>query len=253
MPKRSRRYNIPLVGPDNPSNYGFEEIRMMDLTKTIIHDDWQEVLAPVFASPTYAQLHAAHTELTNAHAAVKTLATDLMKIANDIRFLASGPRGGYGELTIPTNEPGSSIMPGKVNPTQAEALTMIATRVMGNDVTISVANSQGNFEMNVYKPIIIATLLESITLLSGGLDQFNRLLLTGLTANADRMRADVDGSLMTVTALSPHIGYEVSARIAQQALRDGTTLREAALKSGKVTAAQFDEWADPLQMTRVDD
>ncbi|KRL85670.1 fumarate hydratase [Lacticaseibacillus pantheris DSM 15945 = JCM 12539 = NBRC 106106] len=196
---------------------------------------------------------SAHTELTNAHAAVKTLATDLMKIANDIRFLASGPRGGYGELTIPTNEPGSSIMPGKVNPTQAEALTMIATRVMGNDVTISVANSQGNFEMNVYKPIIIATLLESITLLRGGLDQFNRLLLTGLTANADRMRADVDGSLMTVTALSPHIGYEVSARIAQHALRDGTTLREAALKSGKVTAAQFDEWADPLQMTRVDD
>lgn len=107
--------------------------------------------------------------------------------------------------------------------------------------------------MNVYKPIIIATLLESITLLRGGLDQFNRLLLTGLTANADRMRADVDGSLMTVTALSPHIGYEVSARIAQHALRDGTTLREAALKSGKVTAAQFDEWADPLQMTRVDD
>ncbi|KRM86513.1 class II fumarate hydratase [Lacticaseibacillus thailandensis] len=196
---------------------------------------------------------SAHTELTNAHGAVKTLATDLLKIANDIRFLASGPRGGYGELTIPANEPGSSIMPGKVNPTQAEALTMIATRVMGNDVTISVANSQGNFEMNVYKPVIIAALLESVELLSGGLDQFNRLLLTGMTANADHMRAAVDGSLMTVTALSPHIGYEVSARIAQQALRDGTTLRAAALASGKVTAAQFDEWTNPLRMTRVDD
>lgn len=120
-------------------------------------------------------------------------------------------------------------------------------------MTISVANSQGNFEMNVYKPVIIAALLESVELLSGGLDQFNRLLLTGMTANADHMRAAVDGSLMTVTALSPHIGYEVSARIAQQALRDGTTLRAAALASGKVTAAQFDEWTNPLRMTRVDD
>ncbi len=195
---------------------------------------------------------SAHTELTNAHSTLKTLATDLLKIANDIRFLASGPRGGYGELTIPANEPGSSIMPGKVNPTQAEALTMIATRVLGNDVTIGVANSQGNFEMNVYKPVMIATFLESADLLTGGIAQFDRLLVQGLQANEEVMRATVDGSLMTVTALSPHIGYEASAKIAQAALRDDTTLKAAALKSGLLTAAQFDQWTDPLKLTNID-
>lgn len=194
---------------------------------------------------------AAHSELTVNHGALKTLATDLLKIANDIRFLASGPRGGYGELTIPANEPGSSIMPGKVNPTQAEALTMIATRVLGNDVTISVANSQGNFEMNVYKPVIIASFLESCELLAGGMTQFTHLLVQGLTANEVRMRELVDNSLMLVTALSPHIGYEASAHIAQAAQKNGSSLKAAAIASGKVTAAQYDEWVDPLTLCNL--
>ncbi|WP_035465083.1 lyase family protein, partial [Levilactobacillus brevis] len=176
----------------------------------------------------------------------------LLKIANDVRFLASGPRAGYGELNIPANEPGSSIMPGKVNPTQAEALTMAATRVMGNDVTISLAASQGNFEMNVYKPVIIATFLESTTLLIGTIQGFTDRLVHGLTVNQDRMRNLVDESLMTVTALSPHIGYHASAQIAQMAEQKNLTLRAAALQSGQVTAAQFDKWVDPLAMTNVD-
>ena len=194
---------------------------------------------------------AAHSELTVNHGALKTLATDLLKIANDIRFLASGPRGGYGELTIPANEPGSSIMPGKVNPTQAEALTMIATRVLGNDVTISVANSQGNFEMNVYKPAIIASFLESCDLLAGGMHQFTRLLVQGLTANEVRMRELVDNSLMLVTALSPHIGYEASAHIAQTAQKNGSSLKAAAIASGKVTEAEYDAWVDPLTLCNL--
>ncbi|WP_367295207.1 class II fumarate hydratase [Levilactobacillus yonginensis] len=195
---------------------------------------------------------AAHSGLTVVHGAIRTLAGDLLKIANDIRFLASGPRAGYNELNIPANEPGSSIMPGKVNPTQAEALTMAATRVMGNDVTISMAASQGNFELNVYKPVIIATFLESTDLLNGTIASFTTKLIHGLTVNADRMTELVDQSLMTVTALSPHIGYHASAEIAQQAEREGSTLRAAAIQSGKVTATQFDEWVDPLAMTNND-
>ena len=194
---------------------------------------------------------AFHSELTAVHGALKTLAADLMKIANDIRFLASGPRGGYGELTIPANEPGSSIMPGKVNPTQAEALTMIAAKVMGNDTTIAIAESQGNFELNVYKPVIGATVLESCTLLAGGMTQFDQLLLQGLTVNQARMQELVDRSLMVVTALSPHIGYAQAAKLAQTAQKNGQSLREAALASGAVTAEQFDAWVDPLKMTNA--
>ncbi|MFC6261663.1 class II fumarate hydratase [Levilactobacillus fujinensis] len=194
---------------------------------------------------------AAHSGLNVVHGAIKTLASDLLKIANDIRFLASGPRAGYNELNIPANEPGSSIMPGKVNPTQAEALTMVATRVMGNDVTITIAASQGNFEMNVYKPVLLATFLESTDLLQGTITSFTTKLVHGLTVNAEHMQALVDNSLMTVTALSPHIGYHASAEIAQMAEKTGTTLREAALKSGKVTAEQFTAWVDPLAMTNL--
>jgi len=194
---------------------------------------------------------AAHSGLNVVHGAIKTLASDLLKIANDIRFLASGPRAGYNELNIPANEPGSSIMPGKVNPTQAEALTMAATRVMGNDVTITVAASQGNFEMNVYKPVLLETFLESTDLLQGTIEGFTTKLVHGLTVNAEHMQALVDNSLMTVTALSPHIGYHASAEIAQAAEKNGTTLRAAALKSGQVTAEQFDAWVDPLAMTNL--
>ncbi|WP_225046659.1 class II fumarate hydratase [Lacticaseibacillus kribbianus] len=194
---------------------------------------------------------SSHSELAAVHGVLRTLAADLMKIANDVRFLASGPRGGYGELTIPANEPGSSIMPGKVNPTQAEALTMIAARVMGNDVTVTVAASQGNFELNVYKPVLAAAFLESCDLLAGGIASFDRLMIQGLTANPARMRALVDDSLMLVTALSPHIGYEQSAAIAQAAQAAGTTLKAAAVASGALTAAQYDDWVDPLAMTRA--
>lgn len=205
---------------------------------------------PVTVMPNAFHGLTSHSELTSLHGVFKTIATDLMKIANDIRFLASGPRSGYGELTIPANEPGSSIMPGKVNPTQAEALTMACARVMGNDVTLAVANSQGNFELNVYKPVIIATFLESADLLAGCVTNFDTYLAQGLTANATHMRALVDQSLMLVTALSPHIGYAASAKIAQTAQHDGCSLRQAALASGQVTATQYDEWVDPLAMTR---
>lgn len=195
---------------------------------------------------------AAHSGLNVVHGAMKTLAADLMKIANDVRFLASGPRAGYDELNIPANEPGSSIMPGKVNPTQAEAVTMAAVRVMGNDVVVDMAASQGNFEMNVYKPVLIDAFLESADLLAGTMTGFADKMIHGLTVNADRMTELVDQSLMTVTALSPHIGYHDSAKIAQAADKAGTTLREAAIKSGKVTAEQFDKWVDPLKMTNID-
>ena len=193
-----------------------------------------------------------HSGLNVVHGALKTLAADMFKIAQDIRFLASGPRAGYGELHIPANEPGSSIMPGKVNPTQAEAVTMAALRVFGNDVVVSTASSQGNFEMNVFKPVMIDAFLESAALLTGTTMGFADKMIHGLTVNEKRMKELLDNSLMTVTALSPHIGYHDSAKIAQAADKAGSTLKEAALKSGKVTEEQYDEWMDPLKMTNAD-
>lgn len=195
---------------------------------------------------------AHHSGLAVVHGALKTLAADLFKIAQDLRFLASGPRAGYGELNLPANEPGSSIMPGKVNPTQAEAVTMAVVRVFGNDVVVSMASSQGNFEMNVFKPVLIAAFLESTDLLTGTITGFADKLVHGLTVNEARMKELLANSLMTVTALSPHLGYHASAKIAQAAAQNGTTLREAALASGQVTAAQYDEWMDLLKMTNVD-
>lgn len=192
---------------------------------------------------------ASHSGLTAVHGAIRTLAADLLKIANDIRFLASGSRAGYGELIIPANEPGSSIMPGKVNPTQAEAVTMAAIRVMGNDTTIEIAASQGNFEMNVYKPVIIATFLESIEILTGVLGPFTDKMVAGITVNEDRMKFLIDNSLMTVTSLSPKIGYHKAAEIAQLAHEDGTNLKTAALKLGYISADEFDQLIDPLKMT----
>ena len=195
---------------------------------------------------------AHHSGLAVVHGALKTLAADLFKIAQDLRFLASGPRAGYGELNLPANEPGSSIMPGKVNPTQAEAVTMAVMRVFGNDVVVSMASSQGNFEMNVFKPVLVAAFLESTDLLTGTITGFADKLVHGLTVNEARMQELLANSLMTVTALSPHLGYHASAKLAQAAAQNGTTLREAALASGQVTAAQYDEWMDLLKMTNVD-
>lgn len=195
---------------------------------------------------------ANHSGLNVVHGALKTLAADMFKIAQDVRFLASGPRAGYGELNIPANEPGSSIMPGKVNPTQAEAVTMASLRVFGNDTVVSMAASQGNFEMNVYKPVMIDAFLESADLLTGTITGFADKMIAGLTVNDARMKELLDNSLMTVTALSPYIGYHDAAKIAQAADKAGSTLKEAALKSGKVTEEQYDEWMDMLKMTNVD-
>lgn len=195
---------------------------------------------------------AHHSGIDVMHGALKTLAADMFKIAQDIRFLASGPRAGYNELNIPANEPGSSIMPGKVNPTQAEAVTMAAAKVFGNDTTITFTASQGNFEMNVYKTVMIAAFLDSCDILTGTITGFADRMIHGLTVNADRMDDLLENSLMTVTALSPHIGYHEAATIAQTADKEGTTLREAALKSGKVTEEQYDEWMDLLKMTNID-
>ena len=195
---------------------------------------------------------ANHSGLNVVHGALKTLAADMFKSAQDVRFLASGPRAGYGELNIPANEPGSSIMPGKVNPTQAEAVTMASLRVFGNDTVVSMAASQGNFEMNVYKPVMIDAFLESADLLTGTITGFADKMIAGLTVNDARMKELLDNSLMTVTALSPYIGYHDAAKIAQAADKAGSTLKEAALKSGKVTEEQYDEWMDMLKMTNVD-
>ena len=185
---------------------------------------------------------------TYCHGALKALAADLMKIANDIRMLASGPRCGIGELRIPANEPGSSIMPGKVNPTQCEAVTMVAARVMGNDVTVGVAASQGNYELNVYAPVLIDTFLESAKLLSESMDSFREHLVVGIEPAEDVIKANLESSLMLVTALSPHIGYENAAAIEKKAHEEGTTLREAAVASGLVTEEVYDAWVVPEEM-----
>ncbi|MBW7477351.1 class II fumarate hydratase [Paenibacillus oenotherae] len=182
-----------------------------------------------------------HDELVFVHGALKALAADLMKIANDVRWLASGPRCGIGEIRIPENEPGSSIMPGKVNPTQSEALTMVVCQVMGNDAAIGFAASQGNFELNVFKPVIIRNFLHSARLLADAMRSFDEHCATGLEANLEAIASYLSESLMLVTALNPHIGYENAATIAKTAHKEGLTLREAAIRSGLITAAKFDE------------
>jgi fumarate hydratase class II len=191
---------------------------------------------------------AAHDGLVAAHGALKTLAVALMKIANDIRWLASGPRCGLGEISIPENEPGSSIMPGKVNPTQCEALTMLCVQVIANDVAIGIGGASGNFELNVYKPLIAHNFLQSVRLLADGMTSFESHCVRGIEANRERIADFLERSLMLVTALAPHIGYDRAAEIAKRAHRDGSTLREAALALGHVTAEDFDRWVRPAQM-----
>jgi len=191
---------------------------------------------------------AAHDDLVMASGALRTLAVALMKIANDLRWLGSGPRSGLGELALPENEPGSSIMPGKVNPTQAEALTMVAVQVIGNDTAIALAGSQGNFELNVFKPVIIFNFLHSAELLTDACARFREFCVDGIQANRVRIAELVGRSLMLVTALAPHIGYDRAAAIAKKAHAEGLTLREAALASGHVTAEQYDRWVRPEDM-----
>jgi fumarate hydratase class II len=207
----------------------------------------QELELPfVSATNKFAAL-AAHDTLVMLHGALKMAAVALMKIANDLRLLASGPRSGIGELTLPENEPGSSIMPGKVNPTQCEAMTMACAQVMGNDVAVSVGGASGHFELNVFKPLIAHNLQQSVRLLADACDSFNEHCVKGLAANRERIRELVANSLMLVTALAPHIGYDRSAKIAHKAHHEGTSLREAALALG-VSGADFDAWVDPARM-----
>jgi fumarate hydratase, class II len=209
----------------------------------------QETGHPFVSAPNKFAALSAHDAMVTVSGAIRTLAGALMKIANDVRWHASGPRAGLGELHIPDNEPGSSIMPGKINPTQCEALTQVAVQVFGNDHAIAFAGSQGNFQLNVYKPVMLHNLLESIELLSDAIRSFDQRCAQGIEPNEARIRQNLESSLMLVTALNPHIGYEKAAKIAMAAYRDGTTLREAAIKSGFVTEEQFAEWVRPEKMT----
>jgi fumarate hydratase class II len=193
---------------------------------------------------------AGHDAMVAAHGSMKTLATALMKIANDVRWMASGPRSGLGEITIPENEPGSSIMPGKVNPTQCEAMTMLCCQVFGNDVALTVGGSQGNFELNVFKPMIAHNFLQSARLLADGMRSFDEHCAQGIEPNRKRIGELMEQSLMLVTALAPHIGYDRAAQIAKTAQHEGLTLRQAALQSGFLDEKQFDQWIVPIEMTR---
>ncbi|WP_232429418.1 class II fumarate hydratase [Noviherbaspirillum autotrophicum] len=204
---------------------------------------------PFTSAPNKFAALASHDALVAAHGALKTLAAALMKIANDIRWLASGPRSGLGELAIPENEPGSSIMPGKVNPTQAEALTMLCCQVFGNDVAINFGGASGNFELNVFKPMIAHNFLQSVRLLADGMQSFDTHCARGIEANRERIAQLMERSLMLVTALAPHIGYDRAAQIAKQAHRTGTTLKQAALELGFVSEADFERWVRPQEMT----
>ncbi|REJ27770.1 class II fumarate hydratase [Caldibacillus debilis] len=226
------------TGINAPKNFGEEVARQLR----------EQTGYPFRSSPNKFQSLTSHDEIVAVHGVLKALAADLMKIANDVRWLASGPRSGLGEITIPANEPGSSIMPGKVNPTQSEAVTMVATQVFGNDAAIGFAASQGNFELNVFKPVIIYNFLQSVRLLADSIRSFHNRCLVGLKANEGRIKELMERSLMLVTALNPHIGYEKAAEIAKLAHREGISLKEAALKTGYVTEAQYDEWVDPRKM-----
>lgn len=203
---------------------------------------------PLVTAPNKFEALASVDALVNAHGALKTLAASLMKIANDVRWLASGPRSGIGEITIPENEPGSSIMPGKVNPTQSEAVTMLAAQVFGNDVAINFGGASGNFELNVFRPMVAHNFLQSVRLLADGMVSFNDHCAVGIEPHRERIAELVGRSLMLVTALNPHIGYDKAAFIAKKAHKEGTSLREAAVASGHLTAEQFDQWVVPENM-----
>ena len=208
----------------------------------------ERLAAPFCSAANKFAALAGHEPLVILHGALKTLACALTKIANDIRWMASGPRAGLREIFIPENEPGSSIMPGKVNPTQCESLLMICAQVMGNDVAVTVGAAAGNFELNVMKPLIVHNLMQSLRLLADGVKSFELYCVRGIEPDTVRMKGFVDNSLMLVAALAPHLGYDLAAKIAQQAMREGCSLKEAALKSEAVTEEQFNQWVRPEQM-----
>ena len=203
---------------------------------------------PFVTAPNKFEALASCDALVNAHGALKTLAASLMKIANDVRWLASGPRSGLGEISIPENEPGSSIMPGKVNPTQCEALTMLCAQVLGNDVAVNIGGASGNFELNVFRPLVAHNVLQSIRLLADGMVSFDEHCAVGIEPNRGRIEELLERSLMLVTALNPHIGYDKAAFIAKKAHKEGSSLREAAIASGYLTPEQFDAWVVPAHM-----
>ena len=228
------------VGTGLNSIKGFDTAFAKEVARTI--------KLPFITAENKFEALAAHDAIVEASGALNTIAVSVMKIANDIRFLASGPRCGIGEISLPENEPGSSIMPGKVNPTQSEALTMVAAQVMGNNSTISIAGSNGHFELNVFKPVMIYNLLQSIRLLSDGCNSFTQRCIVGIEANEKRITQLRDESLMLVTALNPHIGYDNATKIAKKAHKDGSTLLEAALALKLVTEDEFKEWVVPQNM-----
>ncbi len=228
------------VGTGLNSKKGFREAFCVELGR-LTH-------LPFFPAPNPFEALAAHDSFVETSGALNTVAVSLMKIANDIRLMGSGPRAGLGELVLPTNEPGSSIMPGKVNPTQAEALTMVCAQVMGNHTTVTMAGSQGHLELNVYKPVIAASLLQSIRLLGDAAASFSQRCVEGLQANESVIEAHLEQSLMLVTALTPHIGYDKAAEIAKLAHQDGSSLRDAAKKTGHISDDEFDKWVVPSSM-----
>lgn len=203
---------------------------------------------PFITAPNKFEALATCDSLVHAHGALKGLAASLMKIANDVRWLASGPRCGIGEIAIPENEPGSSIMPGKVNPTQCEALTMLCAQVMGNDVAVNIGGASGNFELNVFRPMVIDNFLQSVRLLADGMRSFNEHCAIGIEPNRERIEKLLHESLMLVTALNTHIGYDKAAEIAKKAHKEGLTLKQSALKLNYLTEEQFDEWVRPEDM-----
>lgn len=207
---------------------------------------------PFVPSPNKFEAIAAHDTIVEFSGVLKTIAVSLMKIANDIRWLGSGPRCAIGEINLPANEPGSSIMPGKVNPTQCEALTMVCSQVLGNDTTINIAGSSGNFELNVFKPVMIFNLLQSITLISDASRSFSTNCIEGITPNISKIDINLKNSLMLVTALNPYIGYDKSAKVAQKAYSDGITLKEAAISLGYLTEKEFDKYVQPKNMINPD-
>ncbi len=209
----------------------------------------RETGRPFRTAPNKFAALSAHDAVVATSGSLRVLAGALMKIANDVRWYASGPRAGFAELSIPENEPGSSIMPGKINPTQCEALTMVAVQVFGNDHAVAFAGSQGNFQLNVFKPVMLHNILESVALISDGVHAFDRFCAVGIEPNAKKIKQNLDGSLMLVTALNPHIGYEKSAKISLLAYRDDITLREAATRLG-VAGEDFDTWVRPADMTK---
>lgn len=228
------------VGTGLNTPEGYAELVAEKISKFAGHD--------FRTAPNKFEALAAHDAIVETSGALKQLAVSLMKIANDIRLLASGPRSGIAEITIPENEPGSSIMPGKVNPTQAEAMTMVCAQVVGNDVAISVGGMNGHFELNVFKPVMIYNLLMSAQLIGDACDSFDKHCAVGIEPNRERIKHNLENSLMLVTALNPHIGYDNAAKIAKKAHKEGTTLRQAALDLGLLTNEQFDEWVRPEDM-----